>query len=136
MKHRNPCASSGPHRPPGPGGSGPTRSESDEVLHEALEVRDSPIHGKGLFASRPIARDTLLGVYEGEPAHENSTYVLWVEYDDGEVVGIEGKNDLRFANHSRTPNAEFWGDRLYALSDITKDAEITFDYGEDWEHVE
>jgi SET domain-containing protein len=101
-----------------------------------LEVRESPIHGKGLFATGPIAANTLLGVYEGEPATENSIYVLWVEYDDGEIVGIDGTNALRFVNHSRTPNAEFWGDQLFALRDIEPDSEITFDYGEDWAHVE
>jgi SET domain-containing protein len=132
MKRRNSCASPEPDVPP---------EQADPwahggVLEAALEVRDSPIHGKGLFAASPIAKDTCLGVYEGTPAHENSVYVLWVEYDDGELVGIDGKNDLRFANHSRTPNAEFWGARLYALEDIAQGREITFHYGEDWEHVD
>jgi SET domain-containing protein len=105
------------------------------VSRAVLEVRESPIHGQGLFAKEPIACDTLIGVYEGAPAFENDTYVLWVEYDDGEVVGIDGQNDLRFANHSSMPNAEFWGDHLYAIRDIPAGAEITFDYGEDWAHV-
>ena len=106
------------------------------MLSGALEVRDSPIHGKGLFATCTIPEGTLLGEYEGELTDENSIYVLWVEYDDGEVVGIDGKNDLRFVNHSRSPNAEFWGNQLFALSDIHEGMEITFDYGEDWSHVE
>ena len=136
MKRRNSYASPGP-TPAQPTPEPPSGPRTPGSLPQgALEVRDSPIHGKGLFATQNIARDTLLGTYEGEPAHENSVYVLWVEYDDGEVVGIDGKNDLRFVNHSRTPNAEFWGDQLYALSDIPEGAEITFDYGEDWEHVD
>jgi SET domain-containing protein len=34
-------------------------------------------------------------------------------------------------NHASTPNAYFWGHQLYALVDIAKGEEITFDYGED-----
>jgi SET domain-containing protein len=106
------------------------------VQGAGYEVRDSPIHGKGLFATRRFARGTCIGRYEGDITHENSVYVLWVEYDDGELVGIDGKNELRFLNHSRRPNAEFWGPELIALVDIPRGAEITFDYGEDWAHVE
>lgn len=135
MKRRNSRASPGPSAPAVPSHVA-LLAHAQGALHEGLEVRDSPIHGKGLFATQPIASGTLLGVYEGDSAHENSVYVLWVEYDDGEVVGIDGKNDLRFVNHSRTPNAEFWGDHLYALRDIPAGSEVTFDYGEDWGHVD
>ena len=104
MKRRNSRASPGPSAPAVPSHVA-LLAHAQGALHEGLEVRDSPIHGKGLFATQPIASGTLLGVYEGDCAHENSVYVLWVEYDDGEVVGIDGKNDLRFVNHSRTPNS-------------------------------
>jgi SET domain-containing protein len=96
-----------------------------------LEVRDSPIHGKGAFATRRIPAETLIGEYEGERTSEDGTYVLWVQYDDGELVGIDGKNELRYLNHAATPNAYFWGHQLYALAEIAPDEEITFDYGED-----
>lgn len=95
-------------------------------------VRASTIHGQGVFASRRIRADTLIGAYEGKRTEVDGTYVLWVEYDDGETVGIDGENALRYLNHSATPNAEFRGHELFALCDIARDAEITFDYGEDW----
>ena len=101
-----------------------------------VEVRQSPIHGKGLFAKKRIRANQLLGVYEGARTKRNGTYVLWVEYEDGEVVGINGRNELRYLNHSRTPNAEFWGEQLYSLRAIEANTEITFDYGDEWANVD
>ena len=95
----------------------------------------SPIHGKGVFAARRITRGELIGVYTGTPTSRNGTHVLWVEGDDGGMVGLRGKNGLRFLNHCGRPNAGFDGDRLYALRAIRKDQEITIHYGEDWEGV-
>jgi uncharacterized protein len=97
-----------------------------------VDVRPSAIHGFGVFARGPIAKDTRIGDYEGARVDENDTYVLWVEYDDGEVAGIDGANALRYINHAHAPNAAFWGHELYALRDIEAGEEITFDYGEDW----
>jgi hypothetical protein len=105
-------------------------------LKDLVEVRESPIHGKGVFAKRHLRANCLVGVYEGEPTTENDTYVLWVEYDDGEVVGIDGRNELRYLNHSRTANAVFWGDQLFTLRPIEPGTEITFAYGEDWDDTD
>ena len=56
-------------------------------------------------------------------------HVLWVEDTPENWVGYDGTNDLRFLNHSKTPNAELDGQDLYALQDIDTDEEITIDYG-------
>ncbi len=96
----------------------------------------SPIHGKGLFAKKQIRKGTRIGTYEGPRAKRDDTYVLWVQNDNGRWVGIDGKNDLRYLNHSSKPNAEFEADELYAIRTIRKDEEITFDYGEEWADVE
>ncbi len=94
-------------------------------------VDDSPIHGKGLFARRRFRKGQYLGTYEGPETEENDTYVLWVEVEEGRWVGRDGKNLLRWLNHSNEPNAEFDGYDLYALRTIQPGEEITFDYGED-----
>jgi SET domain-containing protein len=47
--------------------------------------------------------------------------------------GIEVGNELRYLNHSETPNAGFWGRRLYAIRAIDPGDEITFDYTDGWE---
>jgi SET domain-containing protein len=105
-------------------------------MNETLEVKRSPIHGKGVFAKRRIPANTLMGVFEGEPTTRNGRYVLWVEYDDGEMVGIKGCNELRYLNHSRSANAYLCGEELFSLHDIQPGTEITCDYGEDWADID
>jgi len=105
-------------------------------MSEKFEVKASQIHGQGVFAKKRFRRDAFVGVYEGGETTENDTYVLWVEYDDGQIVGIDGRNELRCLNHSSKPNAEFRGDRLFALREIRPGAEITFDYGDEWAGVD
>ena len=95
-------------------------------------VSISRIHGRGLFAARQIVPDEQIGVYEGTPTHEDGTYVLWVEDEQGEPFGIKGRNELRYVNHSSEPNAIFLGDELIALREIPDGEEITFDYGDEW----
>ena len=92
-------------------------------------VDQSPIHGKGLFARVNIKKGEYIGRYEGIATEEDGMHVLW-QWDEEEDrwLGIDGKNQLRFTNHSDTPNAEFWGDEMYALKRIPKGEEITFDY--------
>lgn len=102
------------------------------LRHPFLEVKLSPIHGKGVFATDFCNEGDYLGRYEGLPTQENDTYVLWIENDDGEWEGCDGQNDLKFLNHSDHPNAEFDGLDLYAIADIQPGTEVTFDYGEEF----
>lgn len=93
-------------------------------------VAESPIHGRGLFARADIPRDEYIGTYEGQTARRNGTHVLWLWNEErSRWEGIDGKNEMRFLNHSDAPNADWWGDELYAIRDIARDDEITFDYG-------
>jgi len=124
------------HRPTTSTWGRAARSAPAAKISSEVEVRESPIHGKGVFAKKRIRANTLIGEYEGARTKRNGTYVLWVEYDDGEVIGINGRNALRYLNHSRTPNAVFWGEELYSLCEISPETEITFDYGDDWAHVD
>ncbi len=98
-------------------------------LTNLLRVATSAIHGRGVFARRPIAAGTYLGTYEGKKTRRDGKYVLWVE-DDGETTAREGRAPLKFLNHSREPNACFDGFELFASRDIEAGEEVTFDYGE------
>ncbi len=98
-----------------------------------IAVGVSPIHGRGVFARPRIRSGSLIGDFEGRRTSRNGTYVLWVLGEDGSEVGIRGRNELRFLNHSRRPNAEFRGASLYALRNIQPGREVTIDYGEGWE---
>ena len=103
---------------------------------ELVEAKRSAIHGKGAFARAEITEGTHIGAYTGAPSDEDGIYVLWVEGDDGEFHGIDGDGVLRFLNHSSTPNVEFDGPELFVLRDISPGEELTFHYGEEWEHVD
>ena len=112
-----------------------SRNYNDE--NPLVYAADSPIHGKGLFARKTIRKGRHIGTYEGPATQRDGMHVLWVyDENDENPVGLNGKNVLRFCNHSSDPNAEFDGFELYALKTIRKDEEITFHYGEDWDDQE
>lgn len=97
-------------------------------------VAESPIHGRGLFARRAIKAEEYIGTYEGPATQKDGMHVLWLWNEDTERwEGINGKNEMRFLNHDKDPNADWWGEELYALRPIAADEEITFDYGWDEE---
>ncbi len=91
-------------------------------------VKDSDIHGKGLFASRDIKKGELIGEFKHKPAKKDGMYVLWVEEDRGYRV----LDDFKYINHSNKPNAAYYDDfTVMALKKIRKDEEITHYYGAD-----
>ncbi len=104
-----------------------------EALDSLVEVRLSTIHGLGVFALRDLAPGALIGCYEGPRVDEDDVFVLWIDCEDEGLYGIDGRNDLRFVNHSARPNAIFEGEQLLTLRPIRAGEEITFHYGEEWE---
>ncbi|MDH5710085.1 MAG: SET domain-containing protein [Gammaproteobacteria bacterium] len=110
----------------------------DSELETLYYVDDSGIHGKGLYARVPIRKGEYMGTYngpegyeEGDEVLENGSHVLWAEQDNGEWVGRDGQNILRYLNHSPVPHAEFEGFDLYAVRNIEQGEELTIDYGEE-----
>lgn len=110
-----------------------------------VEVRSSPIHGKGLFALEPIGTGELIGMYDGRivPANydevdEGYGYVLWMEDKNGVFFGILGDGDTRYMNHQPDPlwpggggaNAVLseGGPYIHAKRSIKAGEEITADY--------
>ena len=88
-------------------------------------VATSDIHGKGLFAARPIRKGTVIGWLEGKPARSDGPYVLWTSATEA----IEVTCELRYINHSDHPNACYYDDlSVVALRDIAAHQEITHDY--------
>jgi SET domain-containing protein len=107
---------------------GPAPADAMEFNTTMFEVRQSPIHGRGLFATTFIPADTVIGRIEGVPAREDGPYVLWI---DGRR-GLEVTNEMRYINHAAEPNAAYFDDlTVMALCDIYPGDEITHDYDGD-----
>lgn len=110
-----------------------------------IEVRDSPIHGRGVFALRPIASGTRIIEYVGErishaeadsryedrPDEDNHTFLFIVDKRTVIDAGVGG-NEARFINHACAPNCETVIEkrRVYieAITDIAAGAELNYDY--------
>lgn len=92
-------------------------------------VSDSQIHGKGLFASTSISRDTVIGFLQGKSTKKDGMYVLWLDQERGFEVSC----DLKYINHSDRPNACYFDDKsVVALRDIEVHEEITHNYESEW----
>lgn len=113
------------------------------------KVKDSNLHGKGVFATKNIAKDTTIFEYLGDRItpeqadekanlmdYDDPSHTFFFSISNGMVIdgGVNG-NDARFINHSCEPNCEAQedenGDHVYivALRDIETNEELTFDYG-------
>jgi hypothetical protein len=114
-----------------------------------IEVRASPVHGRGVYAVRRLPRGTCIGHYEGrrysEAAllevdwrrrHRGMTYLF--SLSDGTTIdGGEGGNATRFVNHACQPNVHAeevtdaqgaLGVRLVTSKAIPAGAELFLDY--------
>ncbi len=111
-----------------------------------IQVRRSGVHGKGVFALRPIAAGERIIEYKGEviswpealrrhphdPSDPNHTFYFHV--DDRHVIDANvGGNAARWINHACEPNcqADEAGGRVFirALEDISPGEELFYDYG-------
>ncbi|MFT7722684.1 MAG: SET domain-containing protein-lysine N-methyltransferase [Roseateles sp.] len=111
-----------------------------------IEVRDSGVHGRGVYAVAPIAAGARILEYTGEriswdealrrhphdPAQPHHTF--YFHLDGGLVIdALHGGNDARWINHACAPNceAEERDGRVYirALRDLAPGEELFYDYG-------
>jgi SET domain-containing protein len=117
--------------------------------HPLFEIRDSPIHGIGAFATRRIPAGTRLIEYAGErltpaaadarypddAATPHHTFLFAIEDDDGTEIVVDaavGGNDARWINHSCDPNCDavvehgrIWID---TIRDVAAGEELAYDY--------
>ena len=127
----------------------------ERAQSDLCEVRDSDIHGRGVYATSDIEKEKRIIEYVGEYVNkEVSEKRAWDQAAHAEETGdaavyiftldkkwdIDGNvpwNDARLINHSCEPNCEAWieGDEIYiySLAEIKAGDELTFDYGFDIE---
>ena len=120
------------------------------------KVKNSKIHGRGLYATADIEEGTQIIQYVGEKitkkestkraleweeqARETGEGLVYIfELDDTyDIDGRLGENPARYMNHSCDGNCEainydgeIW---IVARKDIKKGEELVYDYGYDMEH--
>lgn len=120
-------------------------SAPDFSTSTAIKVRNSPIHGRGVFATRAIAEGTCIIEYAGEriswkeacrreglkAADDFHTFFFGLE--NGKLIdgGVDG-NDARWINHACAPNCEAREEEgrvfIYALRDLARGEELFYDY--------
>jgi SET domain-containing protein len=112
----------------------------------AYVVRHSPIHGRGVFASRTIRKGANVIEYRGrrismeqaddlpDSDPDNPFHTFLFELNDGRVIdaGLRG-NAARWINHSCQPNCEPYEDddcRVFIAAKRTIEAgeELAYDY--------
>lgn len=109
-------------------------------------VKNSKVHGRGVFAARKIIAGTCIIEYQGERISwkeavrrenekpEDCFHTFFFSLDSGKIIdgGSEG-NDARWINHACEPNCEAREEDgqvfIYALRDITRGEELNYDYG-------
>jgi len=118
-------------------------------------VRNSNVHGRGVFATRRIEKGERIIEYLGErishaeadrryelkEANDSHTFLFIVDSKTVIDAGVDG-NDARFFNHSCDPNCESVVEkrRVYieATRSIAPGEELTYDYQiyRDWDDPE
>jgi SET domain-containing protein len=105
-----------------------------------IEVRESGVHGRGVYAAEFIPQGTRIIEYTGQrvsweaaPNDENDPHTFNFGLENGEVINPEiGGNDARWINHSCDPNCEAIeeDDRIFifAIRDIETGEELFYDY--------
>ena len=126
------------------------------MTEKLCQVRQSSIHGRGLYAVAEIKKGTDIIQYVGEKISKKESTrraLEWEEHarttgeglvyifeldDEWDIDGREGDNPARYMNHSCDGNCEavnyegeIW---ITALRDIKKEEELAYDYGYDIEH--
>jgi SET domain-containing protein len=109
-------------------------------------VRNSKIHGRGVFAGRDITAGSRIMEYKGEHITEKEAnrreslkpadcfHTFFFSLENGKIIdGGSGGNNARWVNHSCEPNCEAQEEDgrvfIYALRDLREGEELYYDYG-------
>lgn len=125
-------------------------TNTDHLIHsELVQVRDSPIHGRGVYAVQPIKAGTRVYEYVGERiSHSEADRRFWRKrHDDGHtflfvvnrktvIDGSKQGNDARYINHRCEANCETVteNNRIYVetIKNIKTGEELGYDYQLTW----
>ena len=107
-------------------------------LSPKVEIRDTSINGKGIFANEDIKKDEIVFIKGGHILTRdeifsseiiNSYFPISDEYFLGATNKDEEDAIKLYQNHSCNPNVGLHGEITFvAMRDIKKDEELTVDY--------
>jgi uncharacterized protein len=106
-----------------------------------LMVKDSSVHGMGLFSTIEHKEGQLITIISGELINgdecvkredEGNVYIFYK--DEDEYIDASKHSQLRYLNHSCNYNCDIDEDEngnliLFAVEDIQSGEELTIDYG-------
>lgn len=117
---------------------------SSKYLIDNIFVKDSNVHGKGIFTNVPIEKSQRILIIEGEEINaaecirreneENNVYIFWK--DDNTYIDASLTEKIKYINHSCESNCYIDEDEsgnliLIAARKIEAGEELTIDYGYD-----
>jgi uncharacterized protein len=109
-------------------------------LSPKTRIARSPIHGRGLFASRALRKGEIVAIKGGHvldrPTLRRVRHRIaesYLQIDDGfyigAIMGREVRKNKMFLNHSCEPNVGMRGQVTFvALRDIKAGEELTYDW--------
>lgn len=121
-------------------------NKQNNTWEKHLEVKDSLLHGKGIFTTVDIPEGEIVMIIEGEvidglecerrEEEENNLYIFW--NGDDNYIDAANTEKARYLNHLCEPNCYIDdGDEkslnLIAARNISAGEEITIDY--DYEEI-
>jgi len=117
--------------------------DQEKIFDEFVVVKDSEIHGKGLFASGFIPKDSIAMIISGEVIseeecirredEENNVYIFW---NGDNYIDCINTDKIKYINHSCNYTCsvvERDDESLYLVAeqDLNIGDELTIDYGYD-----
>jgi uncharacterized protein len=121
------------------------KKSSRRKLGPMFEVRNSRVHGRGVFALRKIRKGTTIieylgdvitndeadTRYEDKDPRDNHTFLFTIDAKRVIDAGVNG-NEARFINHGCDPNCQSTGLRkriwIEAIRTIRPGEELNYDY--------
>ena len=106
-----------------------------EIPHN-LELRDSPIHGKGIFTREKISTGIVLGEFTGTKMLKTEftkiygkdiryTYYTRQNFPNSTVIVAKNpRNFITYINERAVPNVALVKKKLVSLTDIAKGSEL------------
>ena len=98
-------------------------------------IRESQVHGKGLFTNKAIKKGSVLCVLDGQVIEynlyeKNELAIEWNAIENDFLLVRPYRTKYSYINHSRTPNLEVtsWPLKVIAIRDISEGEELLLDY--------